>query len=93
MWEKKAWLSFAEAVSKFLSNTKDSDNQNIVQNMLACFEALGCRMSLKVCFLHANLDHFPQNFFLGDMNEEYGERFHRTSKLWKLGTKSDVTCP
>ena len=65
MWKKKAWLSFEEVVSKLLGNTKDSDYQNIVK-MLACFEALGCRMSLKVHFLHAHLDYFPQN--LGDMS-------------------------
>ena len=89
--EKKAWLSFTEVVSKFLSNPKDSDYKNIVENMLACFEALGCRMSLKVHFLHAHLDYFPQN--LGDMSEEHGERFTRTSKVWKLGTKGDGMYP
>ena len=46
--------------------------------MLTCFEALGCRMSLKVHFLHAHLDYFPQN--LGDMCEEHGERFHQDIK-------------
>ena len=66
MW-KKAWLFFAEVVSKFLGNSKDSDYKIIVENMLACFEALGCRMSLKVHFLHAHLNYFPQN--LGDMSE------------------------
>ena len=49
MW-KKALLSFTEVISKFLGNTKDSDYKAIVENMLACFEALGCRMSLKVHF-------------------------------------------
>ena len=77
--EKKAWLSFAEVVSKFLGNTKDSDNQNIIENMLACLEALGCCMSLKVHFLHAHLHYFPQN--LGDMSEEHGERFHQGIKI------------
>ena len=46
--------------------------------MLACFEALGCRMSLKVHFLRTNLDYFPQN--LGDMSEEHGKRFHQDIK-------------
>ena len=32
---KKAWLFFAEAVSKFLGNTKDSDCKTIVENLLA----------------------------------------------------------
>ena len=60
MW-KKAWLSFAKVVSKFLGNTKDFDYKTIVENMLACFEALGCHMSLKVHFLHSYLGNFPQN--------------------------------
>ena len=35
-------------------------------------------MSLKVHFLHAHLDYFPQN--LGDMSEEHGERFYQNIK-------------
>ena len=46
--------------------------------MLACFEAFGCRMSLKVHFSHARLDYFLLN--LGDMNDEHGERFHQDIK-------------
>ena len=76
--ERKAWLSFAEVISKFLGNTKDSDYKTIVENMLACFEALGCIMSVKVHFLHAHLDYFPQN--LGDMREEHDECFHQDIK-------------
>ena len=67
---ENTWLSFAEVVPKFLGNIKDSDYHNIVRNMLACFEALGCRTSLKVHFLPAHSDYFPQN--LGDMGEEHG---------------------
>ena len=44
--------------------------------MLACFEALGCRM--KVHFLHAHLDYFPENW--SDMSEEHVERFHQDIK-------------
>ena len=76
--EKNAWLSFTEVISKFLGNTKDPDYKNIVESMLASYEALGCRMSLKVYFLHAHLDYFPQN--LGDMSEEHGEHFHQDIK-------------
>ena len=49
--------------------------------MLACFEALGCRMSLKVHFLHAHLEYFSPN--LGDMSKEHGERFHQDIKSMK----------
>ena len=46
--------------------------------MLACFEALGYSIRLKVHFLHAHLDYFPQN--LVDMSEEHGECFYQDMK-------------
>lgn len=46
--------------------------------MLKAFQALGCLMSLKVHFLHSQLDYFPEN--LGDVSEEQGERFHQDIK-------------
>ena len=54
MWKKS--IAYGIFASKFLGLTKDSDNKTIVDNMLVCFEALGCRMSLKFHFLHAHLD-------------------------------------
>ena len=77
--EKNAWLSFSEVVSKFLGNIKAPDYETIVENMLTCFKALGCLMSLKVHFLHSHLDFFPEN--MGDMSEEHGERFHQDIKI------------
>jgi hypothetical protein len=46
--------------------------------MLETFIALGCAMSLKVHFLNAHLDYFPEN--LGAVSEEQGERFHQDIK-------------
>jgi hypothetical protein len=46
--------------------------------MLGKFIALGCAMSLKVHFLNAYLDYFPEN--LGAVSEEQGERFHQVIK-------------
>ena len=80
--EKKTWLSFTEVVSKFLGNPKDSDYKTIVENTFACFEALECRMSLKVHFVHAQLHYFPQN--LGDTSEKYGKRFHQDIKSMEI---------
>ena len=37
---KKAWISFAEIVSKFLGNTRDSDCTTVVENMLAFLKRL-----------------------------------------------------
>jgi hypothetical protein len=43
--------------------------------MIKSFKALGCRMSVKLHFLHSHLDYFPTN--LGTYSEEQGERFHQ----------------
>ena len=80
MWKKKAWLPFAEAVSKFLAALKYSDNQNIVETCQLVLKHLDVAC-LKVRFLHAHLGYFPQNF--GDMSKEHGERFHQDIKIIK----------
>ena len=36
---------------------------------------MGCRMSLKIYFLHSHIDFFPAN--LGAVSDEHGERFHQ----------------
>ena len=36
---------------------------------------MGCRMSLKMHFLHSHLDFFSPN--MSDVSEEHGERFHQ----------------
>lgn len=77
--EKEAWISFKQVVTKFLGNVKDPNYELIVANMIDKFKNLGCLMSLKVHFLHAHLDFFPEN--LGDVSEEQGERFHQDIKV------------
>lgn len=39
------------------------------------FKEMGCKMSLKLHFLHSHLDNFPEN--LGAVSDEQGERFHQ----------------
>lgn len=73
--EKEAWSSFKNVVLKFLGNDKDPDYKNIVQCMLTAYKEQGCKMSLKVHFLHSHVDYFPEN--LGAYSEEQGERFHQ----------------
>ena len=36
---------------------------------------MGCRMSLKIHFLHTHLDFFPEN--LGAVSDEQGQLFHQ----------------
>ena len=77
--EKEAWDSFKDVVHRFLGNTKDPLYKTIVQRMLAAYEAQGCKMSLKVHFLHSHTDCFPEN--LGAYSEEQGERFHQEVRI------------
>ncbi|GBM17809.1 hypothetical protein AVEN_99682-1 [Araneus ventricosus] len=53
--EKEAWDSFKYVVHRFLENTKDPLYKTIVQRMLTAYEAQGCKMSLKVHFLHYHI--------------------------------------
>ncbi|GBM45611.1 hypothetical protein AVEN_86547-1 [Araneus ventricosus] len=73
--EKEAWDSFKGVVHRFLGNTKDPLYKTCVQRMLTAYEAQGCKMRLKVHFLHSHIDCFPEN--LEAYSEEQGERFHQ----------------
>ncbi|GBM88849.1 hypothetical protein AVEN_178442-1 [Araneus ventricosus] len=64
-----------DVVHTFLGNTKDPVYKTIIQRMLTAYEAHGCKMSLKVHFLHSHIDRFPEN--LGAYSEEQGERFYQ----------------
>ncbi|GBN43015.1 hypothetical protein AVEN_264668-1 [Araneus ventricosus] len=73
--EKEAWVTFKDVVHRGLGNTKDPLHKTVVQRMLTAYEAQGCKISLKVHFIHSNIDCFPEN--LGAYSEEQGERFHQ----------------
>jgi hypothetical protein len=73
--ELAAWASFKNICSNFLLNNKADNYQEIVERLLQSYEAMGCKMSLKIHFLHSHLDFFPQN--LGAVSDAHGERFHQ----------------
>ena len=73
--EVAAWNSFRVIVENFLGNHKAENCAQLVDDMLDHYRKLGCRMSLKMHFLHSHLDFFPQN--LGAVSDEHGERFHQ----------------
>ena len=66
-----------------------------VENLLEAYKEMGCRMSLKIHFLHSHLDFFPAN--LGAISDEQGERFHqdiqameaRYQGFWNEGMLAD----
>lgn len=76
--ELEVWNAIKTVIERFLGNTKDVHYQTIVEDMLEKMEAFGCRMSIKLHFLHSHLDFFPAN--LGAVSEEQGERFHQDIK-------------
>lgn len=73
--EKLAWNSFVQVSTNFLGCTKAENYKDLVDNLLQCYERLGCNMSLKIHFLHSHLDFFPEN--CGAVSDEHGERFHQ----------------
>ena len=73
--ELRAWHAFKWICSNFLGNVKSNLYHEGVAELLAAYKEMGCRMSLKMLFLHSHLDFFPEN--LGAVSDEQGERFHQ----------------
>lgn len=73
--ELDAWKSFKSVVEGFLGNYKSNNYKKLIDDLLKNYEKLGCRMSLKIHFLHSHLNFFPEN--LGAVSDEQGERFHQ----------------
>ena len=73
--ERNAWLSFKRIYMDFLGNHKAVNCQDVVQDLLTLYKAMGCNMSLKIHFLESHLDFFPEN--LDKVSDEHCERFHQ----------------
>ena len=73
--ELRAWEAFKSVCSSFLGNTRVPDYQACIEKLLKSYEDMGCRMSLKIHFLHSHLNFFLPN--LGAVSDEHGERFHQ----------------
>ena len=54
--ETNAWLSFKRICKDFLGNHKADNFQDVVQDLLTSYKAIGCNMSLKIYFLESHLD-------------------------------------
>ena len=77
--EARAWKAFSKVVHNFLGNKRADNYTELVEELLLSLQDLGCRMSIKVHYLHSHLSEFPEN--LGDVSEEQGERFHQDVKV------------
>jgi hypothetical protein len=76
--EREAWIYFKEVIDKFLGNNKDTNCEQVVNNMLEKYKVLGCKMRRKLHFLFSHLDQFPEN--LGAVSEQQGEQFSQDIK-------------
>ena len=77
--EARTWKAFSKVVHNFLGNKRADNYIELVEEFLLSLQGLGCRMSIKVHYLHSHLSEFPAN--LGDVSEEQGERFHQDVKV------------
>jgi len=68
--ERNAWLSFKRMCKNFLGNHKAANYQDVVQDLLTSYKAMGCNVRLKIHFLESHLDFFPEN--LGEVSDEHG---------------------
>ena len=73
--ELRAWEAFKSVCSGFLGNTRVPNYQACIEKVLKSYEDMGCRMSLKIHFLHSHLNVFPPN--LVAVSDEHGERFQQ----------------
>ena len=58
-----------------LENHKAANYQDVVQDLLTSYKAMGCNMSVRIHILESHLDFFPEN--LGEVSDEHCERFHQ----------------
>ena len=73
--ELRAWEAFKSVCSGFLGNTRVPDYQACIEKVPKSYEDMGCRMSLKIHFLHSYLNFISPN--LEAVSDEHGERFHQ----------------
>ena len=79
--ERRAWESFVLVVEGFLGNHKADNFMEIVEEFIGAYQAMGCRMSLKLHVLHSHIAEFRGN--MGEYSEEQGERFHQDIKAFE----------
>jgi len=88
--KRNALLSFKRICKDFLGNHKAANYQDVVQDLLTSYKAMGCSMSLKIHFLESHLHFFPEN--LSEVSDKHVERFHQdimTMEKWTSGILAD----
>ena len=79
--ERNVWLSFKRICKDFLGNLKAANYQDVVQDLLTSYKAVGCNISLKIDFLESRLDSVKSV-------TNTVKDFTKILWLWKSGTKA-----
>ena len=58
-----------------MGNKRAQNYEELLNNLLRSYHKLGRNMSMKIHFLHPNLDFLPEK--CGAVGDEHGERFHQ----------------
>jgi len=85
--ERNAWLSFKGICKDVLGNHKTSKCQDVVQDLVTSYKAMGCNMSLKIHFLESHLDFFSQAISANSVTNTVKDLI-KTFWLWKSGAKA-----
>ena len=73
----------------FLGNHIAENHHQLIQNTLKSYEGMGCRMLLKMHFLHSHLDLFSSK--LGAVSDELGERYYQKISIMEKDIKAIST--
>ena len=84
---RNAWLSIKRISKDFLGNHKAAKYQDVVQNLLTSYKAVGCNMSLIIYFLESHLHFFSQKISAKSVTNTVKD-FTRTFWLWKSGSNA-----
>ena len=84
--ERNAWLSFKRICKGFLGNHKTANYQDVVQDLLTSYKAMGCNDSENPLF-GAPLGFFSQKISVKSVTNTLKD-FTKTFWLWESGTKA-----
>ena len=68
--EQAAWDAFVFVVLNFLGNHRAGNYVELLDNLITAYQHLGCRMSLKMHFLHSHLTFFPSKPWLSNVTKD-----------------------
>ena len=71
----RAFDAMKVVANEFLDGSKTNKTQSQVDEMMAAFEEIGVKMTIKLHFLKCHLDQFPES--PGRMGDQQGEKLHQ----------------